>query len=151
MVVLSVPIVAVFALRGAGPGTELLLMRRANPPAGTWAQVAGKIEPGEAAWQAALRELREETGLTPASLWAADCQEAFYEPERDRLTIGPCFVALVAPDAEPVLDAEHDAHAWMSFDAAVAAVSFAGQRRVLRAIREEFVDHAPHPVQRCWP
>lgn len=145
---LAIPIVAVFALRGAGEGTEVLLLRRANPPAGTWAQVAGKIETGEAAWQAALRELREETGLVPDSLWTVDTRELFYEPDRDAFTLAPCFVALVPPVAEPVLDAEHDAFEWLTFDAAIARVSFGGQRRVLRAIREDFVDYAPHPAQR---
>ncbi|TFL17457.1 NUDIX hydrolase [Jannaschia formosa] len=151
MVTLSVPLVAVFALRGVGEATEVLLMRRTAPPAGTWAQVSGKIEAGETAWQAALRELVEETGLVPDSLWAAHCQEMFYEPEADRLTVAPCFVARVAPAAEPRLNPENDAFRWLSFPEAVAAVSFAGQRRVLRAIAEEFAEHDPHPYQRCWP
>ncbi|PWJ19131.1 NUDIX hydrolase [Jannaschia seohaensis] len=151
MVTLTIPIVAVFVLRGVGAATELLMLRRLAPPVGTWAQVSGEIEDGETAWQAALRETREETGLVPDSLWSADCHEMFYEPARDAFTIAPCFVARVAPAAEPVLNAEHDAAAWLSFDDALAAVSFAGQRRVLRAIREEFVDHDPHPDQRCWP
>ncbi len=48
---------------------ELLQIRRAKPPLmGTWQPVMGHIEAGETAVQAALRELREETGLdTPAS------------------------------------------------------------------------------------
>jgi dATP pyrophosphohydrolase len=151
VVALNVPLVAVFALRGAGAATEVLLMRRTAPPIGTWAQVAGKVEPGEAAWQAALRALRQGTELVPDSLWTLDAQEMFYEPAPDAITVAPCFVALVAPGAEPVLNAEHDAHAWMRLDAAEAAVSFGGQRRILRALREDFVDHAPHADQRCWP
>jgi hypothetical protein len=39
----------------------------------------------------------------------------------------------------------------MRLDAAEAAVSFGGQRRILRALREDFVTHAPHADQRCWP
>jgi dATP pyrophosphohydrolase len=148
MVAMTVPMVAVFALRGAGSGTEVLLMRRTAPPVGTWAQVAGKIEPGEAARQAALRELREKTGLAPDSLWTADAHEMFYEPDRDAFTVAPCFVALVPPNAEPVLNGEHDAHLWLDLATAERAVSFGGQRRVLRAIREDFVIHAPHPTQR---
>lgn len=45
-------------------GDEVLLVRRARPPAqGLWAPVGGRIEPGESAEAAALREVREETGI----------------------------------------------------------------------------------------
>jgi 8-oxo-dGTP diphosphatase len=42
-----------------------LLVRRANPPdAGLWGFPGGKIEFGETVMDAAIRELREETGVT---------------------------------------------------------------------------------------
>ncbi|MGO4387380.1 NUDIX hydrolase [Microvirga sp. 2YAF29] len=41
-----------------------LLVRRANPPdAGLWGYPGGKIEYGETVYEAAIRELREETGV----------------------------------------------------------------------------------------
>lgn len=55
-----VPAVGVVCLRGE----EVLLIRRARPPlAGSWSLPGGRIEPGERAVDAALRELREETGV----------------------------------------------------------------------------------------
>ena len=120
-------------------------MRRVHPPRGAWCQVAGKVEDGETAWQAALRELREETGLVPDRLFSGDTMEQFYEPHRDRIVLGPVFVAWIAPEATAVLDAEHDAAEWLNIPDARARVSFAGQRRVLREIEETFVTHAPHP------
>ncbi|MFS3135604.1 NUDIX hydrolase [Gluconacetobacter sacchari] len=45
-------------------GTRLLLIRRANPPdQGLWGFPGGRIERGETLFQAAERELREETGF----------------------------------------------------------------------------------------
>lgn len=48
-------------MRGEGPDTEVLLVRRADDDA--WTPVAGIIDPGEHPHQAALREVSEETGV----------------------------------------------------------------------------------------
>ena len=146
MTTITVPIVSVFILRGPPSARKVLLMRRVNPPVGAWCQVAGKIEPNETAWAAALRELREETGLTPESFWSADSYEQFYEADRDQMTVGPCFVAFVGQDVVPKLNAEHDTFGWFGFEAAVSLVSFPGQRRVLREIAETFCKSDPHPL-----
>ncbi len=54
------PCVGVVCLRG----DEVLLIRRGKPPKqGEWSLPGGRIEPGERAMDAALRELREETGV----------------------------------------------------------------------------------------
>lgn len=45
-------------------GDEVLLVRRRNPPSqGAWGYPGGRIEPGEPLAVAALRELKEETGV----------------------------------------------------------------------------------------
>ena len=55
-----VPAVGVVCLRG----DEVLLIRRGTPPRqGEWSLPGGRIEPGERAMDAGLRELREETGV----------------------------------------------------------------------------------------
>ncbi len=118
-------------------------MERADSLVGAWCQVAGGLEEGETAWQAALREITEETGLTPQRFYSGDICEQFYEPERDCISIFPVFVAFVDPAARVTLNNEHSAYQWLDFDAARALVSFSGQRRILSEIEAEFIHRTP--------
>lgn len=140
--------VSMVALRQDPEGVRVLLLRRTRPPAGIWCQVVGGIEAGETAWQAALRELREETGLVPEELWSGDICEQFYEAHRDAISLLPVFVALIAPRAEVVLNAEHEAHRWVDFAEAREMVPFPGQRSLLRHVEAEHVQRSPSPLLR---
>ncbi|WP_428672181.1 NUDIX hydrolase [Roseibium sp.] len=131
------------AIRKTGTGYEVLLLKRTQSLAGEWCQVAGSIEDGETAWQAALRELKEETGLAPLSLYSADICEQFYVAERDEIVLSPVFVAFVSPSGTVSLNHEHSEYRWVSFEDAMEMVPFGGQRRILRWIEDEFVRRKP--------
>ncbi len=45
----------------------------------TWQMISDRIEHGEKAWEAALREIEEETGLVPGRFYFTDALEQFYE------------------------------------------------------------------------
>jgi dATP pyrophosphohydrolase len=92
--------------------------------------VGGKIEPGEAAWQAAWREVQEETGQAPVRFWAVPSINRFYEWTHDRVNLIPAFAAELA--ADPVLDDEHDAFAWLASEAAAARLMWPEHERLLR-------------------
>ncbi|MGF1552601.1 MAG: NUDIX pyrophosphatase [Paracoccaceae bacterium] len=137
--------VSAVVLRETVRGAEVLMMRRAGRLAGTWCQVAGGIEEGETAWQAALREIGEETGLVPGALYSADWCERFYEPDADVVSLLPVFVAYVDPASDVRLNDEHDAHNWLSLAEAAGRVTFPGQRAMLAHVEAEFVRRAPEP------
>jgi 8-oxo-dGTP diphosphatase len=61
-----VPAAYVVFLRRSDAGREVLLLRRANTGYmdDHWAVVAGHVEPGESCVDAAVREAREEVGVT---------------------------------------------------------------------------------------
>lgn len=72
-----VPAVGIVCLRG----DEVLLVRRAHPPRqGEWSLPGGRIEPGETANAAALRELHEETGVDAELIGLIDVIDAIFPP-----------------------------------------------------------------------
>ncbi len=141
--------VSCFVLKPDADEMKVLIMKRiGNPLDGEWFQVAGRLEDGETAWAAALRELDEETSLTPQRFYAAEVCEQFYSHEADAIMLMPVFVAYVDRTAQVVLNEEHSEFKWMSLKEAKAALPFPGQRRVLEQVWEDFVENEPTELLR---
>lgn len=143
--------VAVAVLRGEGEQARALLMRRSTGIlAGMWCQVTGKVEPGETAWQAALREVVEETGIQPSRLYSADFCDFFYDPSTDSVEALPMFLATVPPAVDVRLNAENTEFCWVDLQQAGEMVPFVGHRLALREIRRDFVENVPMPWKLIW-
>jgi dihydroneopterin triphosphate diphosphatase len=138
-----VRVVDVYAYREGEAGREFLLLRRSpgRPYAGSWRMVGGKIEGVETAWEAALRELKEETGFAPRHFWAVPSANIFFDWREDRVNIAPVFAAEV--DGEPRLDGEHADWSWMDVEDACDRVVYPEQRRLLRCIDTALADGIP--------
>ncbi|HKO94242.1 MAG TPA: NUDIX domain-containing protein [Polyangiaceae bacterium] len=146
------PIIRVFDCHLARPaaagGYEYLLLRRASHKiyAGSWRMVGGKLEAQEAAWQACLREVAEETQLPVERLLAVPYVNRFYEWQQDRINDIPVFVAVTRRGQDPVLDEEHSDFAWLSLEAALERLPWPGQREGLRAA-ENLLSDAGHELR----
>ncbi len=94
---------------------RVLLARRRNPPdAGRWGFPGGHVEPGELLADAAVRELREETGLVAAPVRLLAPLDAIERGAdggvRSHFVLVP--VLLDAPAGDPAAASDVDAVAW---------------------------------------
>lgn len=141
--------ISLVVLRPCSSGHEVLLLKRTGESMhGEWCQIAGGIEEGELAWETVLREMKEETDLTPERLYSADILEQFYEPDRNRISVVPVFVAYVPEGTEPTLNEEHSAWRWVTVEQARELVPFPGQREMLEKVRHYFLDTTPSELLR---
>lgn len=126
-----VPCVGVVCLKG----DQVLLIRRGKPPRmGEWSLPGGRIEPGERAVDAALRELREETGVEAEILGLVDVIDGLF-PEHGRHYVLIDYAARwVAGD--PVAGDDAAEAAFMPMEAALACVDWDETRRVIQAAAE---------------
>lgn len=112
-----------------GQEPEYLLLHYS---AGHWDFPKGNVEPGETEVEAALREIKEETGLDVV-LIADFRQEVEYTYRRGGKTVRKkvVFFLAEAPTKEVTLSWEHKAYLWLPFDKALSRLTYDSSRSVL--------------------
>jgi 8-oxo-dGTP diphosphatase len=101
------------------PGDRVVLVRRKNPPPG-WALPGGFVDEGEPLEAAAVREVKEETGL---GVTLTDLLYAYSDPRRDprRHTLSVVFLGRAAEEPVGGDDAaEARGFAWTALPSPVA-------------------------------
>lgn len=111
------PVAAVIAV--VLRGDTLILVRRANPPdAGLWGFPGGKIEFGEATEQAAVRELREETGVIAHATETFTALDAMETAADGTVTRHFVLIGVLCRwfSGDPVADDDAMEARWFTFD-----------------------------------
>lgn len=129
-------------------GAEVLLLHRVPRGGGFWQGVTGAPELGERDEEAAVREVREETGfevhVRPIDFrYELHRSEAatqqwleLYGPGID-VVPEECFAAEVRMGSEPTLDPiEHDEYRWCTFEEADRLLKWDENRRALTVLRD---------------
>ena len=126
-------VVEVYVIRHNGGDWRVLVLQR-SPDAsrpGSWELVYGKIDAGERPERAAVRELREETGLEVQALYNVTVN-SFYLHTTQTIQMSIVFAAFVGEDAEVTLSDEHQRFEWLSVDEACDRFTWPRAARGLR-------------------
>ena len=122
-------------------GIEFLLLKRGEKEiyGGLWQMVTGKIRKGEKAYNAALREIKEETGLKPMRFWVTPNVNPFYSHENNYISLIPVFAAEVIENSKVILCKEHTKFKWLKPEETKKMLAWPGQRKSIDIITEYFL------------
>lgn len=124
---IPVPAVGVVCLKG----DAVLLIRRGTPPRrGEWSLPGGRIEPGERLADAALRELREETGVEAKLIGLVDVVDGLF-PEAGRHYVLIDYAAIWT-GGEPVAGDDAAEAVFFPLEEALQRVDWSETRRIIR-------------------
>jgi len=126
-------VIELFVIRHQAGDWRVLVLQRAadGKRPGSWETVYGKIDAREKPEKAAVRELEEETGLEPKSLYNVTVSNFYLHAKR---TIQMCitFAAFVEEDAEVTLSEEHQRFEWLTVDGACERFTWPREAHALR-------------------
>ena len=105
-----------------------------------WQGVAGKIEKGETAWQAVIRELKEETGKLPQRIFVADHIASFYNAKEDIVQMVPIF-GIEVKGEDVILSDEHCDFQWVKYEEALNLLTWKGQKEGLKTVHDDVVNN----------
>jgi dihydroneopterin triphosphate diphosphatase len=116
---IAVGVVDVYVIRPLSGAWRVLTLQRALTTRcpGSWETVHGHIESGERPEDAAVRELREETGLAVDRLYNVTVQP-FYLHRYGAVQLAVVFAAFVREPGTVTTGTEHQRAEWLDVDAA---------------------------------
>lgn len=136
MTSIEVGVVDVYVIRPLAAGWKVLAVQRALDTRcpGAWEAIHGKIETDEAPENAAVREVREETGLEVARLYNVTVQP-FYLHMFQKVQMAVVFAAFIDEPGDVVLGEEHQKFEWLTTEEAAERFVWPREREALDHIQ----------------
>ena len=137
---ITIRVVDCYVFRQTDDDLSFLLLKRNKDKLyeHLWQGVAGKIEGGETAFKAAIRELKEETSLEPVRMFVADYVSRFYESHQDRINLVPVF-GIEVDSSEVKLSKEHVDYKWVDIYEALDTLVWRGQKESIQTVYDMVV------------
>ena len=124
---------------------EYLILQRSDNKRypSIWQPVTGKINSNEKPIDAALRETKEETGLSPQKLWSIDTVNYYYDPKENIMNLIPVFGMLVNTRNITLSD-EHQTFEWLDIKTAKDRLLWSQQKKGLKQFNKILTNpHSP--------
>ncbi len=119
----------------ATPPLELLIFRRPPSRGEVWVPVSGKVDPGDADFEAAVRrEVAEETGWVARAPAISLNWHVVFRADSGELWRLHAYALRVDRGFEPTLCAEHEAWAWVTVAEAERRFHFPDNREALARV-----------------
>lgn len=117
---------------------EFLLLKRSPTEKypDIWQMVTGKIKNNEKAYEAAFRELKEETNLEAEEIFAVPVVNSVYLDETDEVCLIPVFACRVNENSVVKISKEHIEFKWVSPFEAIENLAWEGQKNSVRIIQK---------------
>jgi type II secretory ATPase GspE/PulE/Tfp pilus assembly ATPase PilB-like protein/8-oxo-dGTP pyrophosphatase MutT (NUDIX family) len=141
-------VVDIYAIRPLAGGWKVLTLQRAPGTRcpGAWETIHGRLDPGERPELGAVRELREETGLSVSRLYNVTVQP-FYLHTLGTVQLAIVFAAFVAEPADVVLGEEHQRYDWLTPEEALSRFIWPREREALSHILQLLGEGDAGPVE----
>ena len=118
------------------PSGKLYLLL--NYPSGHWDFVKGNIEKGETFKETALREIKEETGISDVNFIDGFENKVQYHYQRDGKTVHKEVVFFLAETSTEHVEISHEhlGFTWLKFNEALAKLTYKTAQNLLKKVSE---------------
>lgn len=143
--------ISVYICRRVENRMQILLLDRDTGSEDNWGITFAQVKPMEMCWQAALNEVRTDTGAVPDRIYSVDHVETFYDVKLHAVMLSPVFVAFFdhGQDTKPILP--NVKSMWLDASESMVYLALAHQRDIVKMINKEFFAREPSEDLKVYP